>query len=107
MEKVTLEYFRNNLTEIFERVQKGHSLIITDNGHTLARLTPMKKSSGGDKNKFPKFIKTKEEFDTAMARIDELYEKGELSIEDCYLSRVEPVDMGYTDSSNLDAELYK
>ncbi len=106
MEKVTLEYFKNNLAEIFEKVQKGHSLIITDNGHTLARLTPMKKSPE-DKDKFPKFIKTKEEFEAAMARIDEMYEKGELSIEDCYLSRVEPVDMGYTDSSNLDAELYK
>ncbi len=106
MEKVTLKYFKDHLAEMFDKIKNGHSLLITDNGRTLAKLMPIAKSTE-DKKRYPKFIKTKEEFEAAMARIDEMYAKGELSIEDCYLSRVEPIDMGYTDSSNLDAELYK
>ena len=106
MQSITVAELRDSLDEILKIVKNGQSILITDNGHILAEFKPVERASR-QKPSRPRLIRTKEEFDVEMARLDQAFQKGELSMKDCYLSKLEPIDMGQTDSSNLDPEIYK
>jgi antitoxin (DNA-binding transcriptional repressor) of toxin-antitoxin stability system len=106
MEKVTLSFLEKNLASVFDKVKKGKSLLVTDNGRTVARIIPEQETEDSERI-LANIVTSKEEFEARMAELDKAYAEGRLSVNDSYLANVEPVDMGPTDSSNLDAEIYK
>ncbi len=106
MEKVTISFLEKNLAAVLNKVKNGQSLLVTDNGRIVARIIPEVEAEESE-SILANIVTSKEEFEAAMAELDEMYAKGQISIEDSYLSNVEPVDMGYTDSSNLGEEIYK
>lgn len=105
-ESISIAAFKNQLDAVIEKVRNGLTILITENGNTLAELSPVMKPINQAESYAPS-IRTKEEFEAKMAALDDAYAQGRLSVKDSYLANVEPVDMGPTDSSNLDAEIYR
>ena len=106
-ESISKVELRDRLEEILDKVKSGYSILITDNDHLLAEMIPIQKADDTLTSADATFLESKEEFFAEMKRLDKAYATGELSIENCYLSKSQPIDMGYTDSSNLDDEIYK
>jgi len=98
---------RDQLEEVLAQVQAGEKILITDNGHSLAEMIPVAHAQTQFAKRSATLLETKDEFLAEIARIEAAYLAGEISSHDCYFSRVEPVDMGVTNSSNLDLEIYK
>jgi len=105
METITIEQLRDNLDEVLEKVKAGASILVADNGQPLVKLSP---AEGRVKaTRFKKFITTPEELKEELEKLDEAFASGELSLEDSIFSRLGPIDLGPTDSSDLDKELYQ
>ncbi len=104
---VSKSELRDKLDEVLAQVQTGEKILITDNGHSLAEMIPVAYAQRENTKRAAKLLTTKEEFLAEIAGLEAAYLAGEISPEDCYLSRVEPLDMGPTNSSNLDREIYK
>jgi prevent-host-death family protein len=105
METITIEQLRDNLDEVLEKVKAGASILVADNGQPLVKLSPAEARVTA--TRFRKFITTPEELEAAEKELQQAFEDGRLSWEDCCLSKLGPIDLGPTDSSDLDRELYK
>ena len=105
-EFISMEEFREQLDAIVEKVRNGNRVVITENGNTLAQLVPVP-NSNSQTVKLPVSVKTKDEFEARMNELDTAYAEARLSANDSYFANVELIDMGPTDSSNLDSEIYR
>ncbi len=105
--KISKVDLQERLDEVLEKVQNGHTILITDHGQNLAAMIPAPPDFAKQPVIMPRLLTTKEEFFMEMKRLEEAYQAGRLKVEDCFLSKSKAVDMGITHSSNLDPEIYE
>ncbi len=100
--QVSVEEFRQHVDELLEHIKNGVTVVISENGHTLATVEPAI-IHGVDSN----VVNSKDEALQRLQRIGEALRKGELSVKDSLVFSLPPIDMGKTDSGNLDDEIYR
>lgn len=116
METVTLRQFGKSPAKYIRLALKGKPIAITENGYPVAIVSKfpgrwgqgtMRRKRRGKTSTNIRAIRDKQEVQKVLATVEREYEKGRISLENCFLSKLEPIDLGYTDSSRLDEEIYR
>ncbi len=103
--QVSEKEFRQHVDELLEQIKNGITVVISENGHIIASVEPAR--TGKKEQLLANFVSTPEEIEARFRKLEDMLDQGELPIEQCYLANPIIINMGETDSSNLDDELYK
>ncbi|MDQ7066449.1 MAG: hypothetical protein Q9P90_19620 [candidate division KSB1 bacterium] len=104
--QVSEEEFRQHVDELLQQIKNGVTVVISENGHILATVepgSPLHKKG----HEVTNLVGSKEEALERIKQIEEALHEGRISLKDSKFFNMPPIDMGETDSSNLDDEIYQ
>ncbi len=102
--QVSVEEFRQRVDEMLRHIKNGMTVVISENGQTIASLKPT--ATTPKEPPMENFVSTPEEIAARFRMLEKALKCGKFPPEESYLANPVIADMGETDSSNLDDELY-